>query len=397
MPYSLGLTLYALAGRPTVTVATERPARPPGRLVWLHAPDEEQASVMAELARHLIDEDGVAVVMTTPVVLPGPGERIDQIAPADHLRDVQDFLNHWRPEVVVFSDGELRPAAIHECAQRKLPLLFVNARSPHLMAGREGWYPGLIKAAVQQFAHILVLDDAAARAFRKAGAEPGQLHVTGRLEEASAVLPFVESDRAALARLMATRPIWLAADVASAEMAHVISAHRQALQLAHRLLLILVPQDADSALALVQRLEQEEDWRVALRQSERDPDSEIEVLVADASEYGLWYRLAPVTFLGGSLDGSGCARNPMEPAALGSAVLYGPRPGIYGQACGRLGAARAARMVGSGDDLAEALGDLLSPDRAARQASSAWTIASEGADATELAMTLIRAIMDGAA
>jgi 3-deoxy-D-manno-octulosonic-acid transferase len=53
-------------------------------------------------------------------------------------------------------------------------------------------------------------------------------------------------------------------------------------------------------------------------------------------------------------------------------------------------------MVDSGGDLAEALGDLLSPDRAARQAHAAWTIASEGAEVTDTVMSLIRAIMDGA-
>jgi 3-deoxy-D-manno-octulosonic-acid transferase len=102
-----------------------------------------------------------------------------------------------------------------------------------------------------------------------------------------------------------------------------------------------------------------------------------------------------VTFLGGSLAGSGCARNPLEPAALGSAILYGPRPGQYGTIFGRLGAARAARAVGSANDLAEALGDLLSPDRAARLAQAAWAVASDGAEVTEKVLTLIRRIMDG--
>jgi 3-deoxy-D-manno-octulosonic-acid transferase len=147
---------------------------------------------------------------------------------------------------------------------------------------------------------------------------------------------------------------------------------------------------------LAEELEAIEGWGVALRRADQYPDAETEVYIADSSEYGLWYRLAPVTFLGASLEGEGCARNPMEPAALGSAILYGPKPGPFGAAFGRLGAARAARMVGSGADLALALGDLLSPDRAARQARAAWIIATEGTEATEQAVGAIRAIMDGA-
>ena len=394
MPYSLGLTLYNLAGRPgPADAATQRPDRPRGRLVWLHAPGEAAMAVLQELARHLYDEDGVQSVLTCdtrPGAAPG---LIAQAPPPDTSRAAQEFLDHWRPELAIFAEGELLPATLHECAQRKLPLMMVGARAPRLLPGREGWFPGLVKSALHSFRHILVLDDTAARAFRKAGADPSQIAVTGRMEEASAALPHVESDRAALAAVLATRPVWLAADVAPAELPHVIAAHAQALQLAHRLLLILVPQDAASAPALAEKLEADQDWRVALRRADQDPDPETEVYIADASEYGLWYRLAPVTFLGGSLEGQGCARDPMEPAALGSAILYGPRAGAFGQACGRLGAARAARMVASGHDLAEALGDLLSPDRAARQAAAAWAIASDGTEVTEQVMDLIRKIM----
>jgi 3-deoxy-D-manno-octulosonic-acid transferase len=102
-----------------------------------------------------------------------------------------------------------------------------------------------------------------------------------------------------------------------------------------------------------------------------------------------------VTYLGGSLSGEGAKRDPMEAAALGSAILHGPRVGAYATAFGRLGAARAARAVATAADLAEALGDLLSPDRAARLAGAAWAVASEGAEVTEQVLDLIRRVTDG--
>ena len=394
MATSLGLTLYNLSGRHGPHLPVHAPARPRGALVWLHAPGELALPTMTELARHLTDDDGLQVLLTCPHLPPEPDRPLHQPPPADYPRAVQDFLDHWRPELVVFAEGELRPAMIHACGQRKIPLLMVGASAPVLPPGREGWYPGLIRTCLQAFAQIMVVDEAAARNFRRAGAEPGQIRIAGRLVEPSAALPYVESDRAALAQMIATRPVWLAADVAPDEMRDVIAAHRTALQLAHRLLLILVPRNAAAVPMLAEALESIEGWGVALRRSEQDPDAETQVYIVDSSEYGLWYRLAPVTFLGGSLEGEGCARNPMEPAALGSAILHGPRPGPYGLPFARLG---AARMVGSGADLATALGDLLSPDRAARQARAAWTIATEGAEATDLAVKAIRAVMDGVA
>lgn len=397
MAYSIGLTLYNLAARPPAEPRLDMEPRPPGSLVWLHSPGRDGLAPLVELARRLIEDDGVTVLLTLPVTVPAPAtEAIIEVPPADFPRQVQEFLDHWKPDLVIFSEGELRPALLHEAAQRSLPMLMIEGRAPHLMPGREGWFPGLVKASVARFRHVLTVDDAAARAFRRAGADPERLQIVGRMEESSCALPYVESDRATLAKTLSTRPVWLAAEVVEAEEASVIAAHREVLKLAHRLLLILAPQDPSRALALAQRLEAQEGWRVACRRSDQEPDTETEVYIVEgAADYGLWYRLAPVSFLGGSLEGTGCLRNPMEAAAMGSAILYGPRSGDYGAAYGRLGAARAARMVGSGADLALALGDLLAPDRAARQAQSAWTISSDGAEVTARVMNMIRAILDG--
>ena len=395
MAASFGLSLYNIAAGRKPAVAEAWPKRPGGRMVWLHTPDGGPLSAMLELARHLIEEDGFDVVLTTPHAVDRPTEALVTAPPPDHPQAVQAFLAHWRPEVAVFSDGELRPAALQDCMARHLPVLMVDARAPALMKDRAGWYPGLIGQSLAAFHQILALNDEAAKALRRAGADPARITVAGRMEEASAALPHVEADRAALANVLATRPVWLAAGVAPEEEAAVIAAHREVLRLAHRLLLILVPQDPGRAADLAQRIEDQEGWRVALRRAEQEPDTETEVYVAEDGEYGLWYRLAPVTFMGGSLDGTGCLRDPMEPAALGSAILCGPRPGNFGLAYGRLAAARAARMVGSGGDLSLALGDFLAPDRAARQAQAAWTIASDGADVTQRVIGMIRSLMDG--
>ncbi len=137
---------------------------------------------------------------------------------------------------------------------------------------------------------------------------------------------------------------------------------------------------------------------VAERSREEEPEADVEIfLVENPADYGLWYRLAPVTFLGGTLAGRGPVRNPMEAAVLGSAILHGPKTGQSGPVFGRLGAARATRAVASTTDLGEALSDLLSPDRAARLAQAAWTVASDGAEVTDMVLQRIRAIMDGEA
>ncbi len=393
MALKLGLTLYSLGHRREAGKDIPRPPRPAGRLAWLHAPDAVSARSLRELARRLIADDGIAVLFTCPEPLPDTPGALTQPPPPDSPAEARAFLDHWRPEIGVFSEGELRPALIEAAAARALPLVMADARAPRLPREREGWFPGLVRGALSAFDWIGALDETAARTFRRAGAPT--VAVAGRMEEPSAALPCIEAERAALAQTFATRPVWFAAALPEAEEDAVITAQRTALRQSHRLLLIVLPEKPDRAAPLSDRAEAE-GWAVAHRAQDQEPEPETEVFIVDsAAEIGLWYRLAPITFFGGSLSGAGALRDPMEAAALGSAILHGPRAGDHGAAFGRLGAARAARAVSSATDLAEALGDLLSPDRTARLAQAAWAVASDGAEATEALLARIRHLTDG--
>jgi 3-deoxy-D-manno-octulosonic-acid transferase len=255
-----------------------------------------------------------------------------------------------------------------------------------------------MRSALGRFSNVYAVDEASARAFRKAGAALTAVAVTGRMEEECAVLPCLEAERSALAKLLAARPVWFAAGLPEAEEAAVLHAHRVALQQSHRLLLILLPENADRPEPLAHQLEEGDDWSVARRANDEEPEAGVEIFIVDnPAEYGLWYRLAPISFLGGSLTGRGPTRSPMEAAALGSAIIHGPKTDPYGSIFSRLGAARATRAVASPGDLADALGDLLFPDRAARLAQAAWAVESDGAEVSDRILNRIRVLIDGEA
>lgn len=396
MALKLGLTLYSLGQRREAGAEALLPPRPPGRLIWGHASSGPMARGLLQMANRLVEEDGVSLVITCPDPLPIIDGVIHQAPPLDTPSATRAFFDHWKPELALFTGGELRPAAIREGRARGVPFLMADVRKPSLPKDREGWFPGLIKGALAEFSFIGAMDEAAARELRRAGAPAEVLFTTGRLEEPSAAHPCNEAERGSLAQSFASRPVWFAASLPKAEVDAVFTAHRIALGQAHRLLLILLPEDQASAAALSARAA-EEGWAIAQRAREEEPEPDTEVFLVDhPAEIGLWYRLSPITFLGGSLSGTGALRDPMEAAALGSAILHGPRAGEFGPTFGRLGAARAARAVSSARDLAEALGDLLAPDRAARLAQSAWSVASEGVEVTDALLERIRRLTAGA-
>jgi 3-deoxy-D-manno-octulosonic-acid transferase len=392
--YSIGLTLYNLSQRQT-THDVSYPPRPAGRLIWLHAPTSDAQTHLAELARRLVDEDGLEVLITGP----DPVDKRDGLAwmlpPADVPGDIAKFIDHWRPEIMAFSGGELRPALVIEAHHRKIPLIMIDACAPYLMRGRDGWYPGLTRNVLSLFSHIFARDEEAARSYRKAGGALSAVAVTGRLEEPSAALPCLEAERETLAKLLLTRPVWFAVALPEAEEDAVIAAHKLAIGMAHKSLLIVSPADVERAAPLTDKMTAA-GLSVAVRTNDDEPDPETEVYVIEGdSELGLWYRLAPITYLGGSLSASGCLRNPLEAAALGSAILHGPHPGMFDTAFAQLAAARATRLVGAERNLAEAVSDVLAPDKAARLAQAAWTVASDGAEVTETIIATIRTLTDG--
>ena len=393
MTYSLGLTLYNLRAPAPVGPVPQRAARPAGRLVWLHAPGLDAQRPLIALARRLLAEAGVSVLLTAQDRLPDalPRGVLSDTPPPDTPLESRAFLDHWLPGAGVIAEGELRPALIHAALERGIPMMIVEGREPFVMRGREGWWPGLVRGLLAEFRQVLVIDEPAARAFRRAGAVSARVFAAGRMELPSAALPCTEAERAALSRALASRPVWLAAGLPAPEEAIVIAAHRALLRLSHRLLLIVVPEDPDRAGPLAERMSQVEGWTVARRGAEEEPDDDTHVYIADnAAEYGLWYRLAPVTYLGGSLSAPGCRISPLAPAALGSALVHGPRTGTWGTVIGRLAAAQAAALVGSAADLAATMAELLAPDRAARLAQAAWMVTSEGAEVTDRVLALLR-------
>ena len=401
---SLWIYNWAAARRwPAAADPAGWPARPAGPLIWLHGVDAARLGVVAALIRALrATRPALSVLMTSgstalpeDAALP-PRCRLGP-APADTPAQVSAFLDHWRPDLAAFLPDRLMPAAIAAAARRGVPLTLIDASLPLGLPRPARGLLGLKRALLGLFDRVLAQDDVAARRLRRRGAPTARIAVAGALQDTPAVLPCNEAERDAMGQTLATRLLWLAAGVPDAEEAALIAAHRAALGLSHRLLMIWVPEDPASGPDLAARLAGE-GFDVSLCSREEEPDEEDHVYVADTEgELGLWYRLAPVTFLGGSLSGGGARRHPFEPAALGSAVLHGPLVGPHGPALARLDAGRAARLVRNPAELCDAIGDLRAPDRAAQMAHNAWAIASDGAEATERVARHLIEVLDAAA
>lgn len=409
MGNSLGMSLYLFAagrasGRAAAAEGGALPPPPRGMpRIWLHAPQAgECVAVMAALACRLrAARRGLGLILTHPEgAAPAPGRvpaecLVHPALPQDPAQ-AQAAMAAWAPGALVLGDGPLPPALVHAAETAGVPGILVNATRPRVDPEWSG-VPGLQRALLKRLRRILARDGAAARAFRKAGAPPWRIEEAGEMAVDAGALPHNVAERDALARRIGTRPLWLAMAVPEAEEETVLAAHAAAQRLAHRLLLVLVPADPARGPALAEAVHAA-GLGCARRTDDDEPSDDDQVYIADTEgEEGLWYRLAPVSFFGGTLAPGGAdSRDPMEAAALGSAVVHGPATATHAESYARLARARADWQVSGTEALAEAVLALIAPERTAQMARAGWAVATEGAEVTDRVVELLLATLDEA-
>jgi len=399
MSRSLGLSAWLALRRGAVGQMPQfnPPLRPDGPLVWLHQPDPGRIGVVAALAEALdCMGDGPSLMATLPpdtVLPPAPPGVMLHHAPPEMTQSVRAFLGHWRPDLLLWLGGGLRPVLLAATDQIGLPRLMADAGLAPLIDAGARWVPGLARPLLDGFDHVIATDTDAALRLRRAGMPADRIEVAGSLAPMPMVLACNERDRRDLTQILGPRPSWLVADAVALELPAIVAAHRLAMGRAHRLLLIVVPRDPAEGPALAAGL-RDAGFAVACRSDGADPGDATEVYLADQrGEMGLWYRLSPISFLGGTLSGPG-GRHPFEAAALGSAVLHGKIIQPHHDAYRQLTQVGAARAVTGATDLGQAVEMLLQPDRAAAMAHAAWNVTTAGADVDNRVADLVRARLD---
>ncbi|WP_322895050.1 MULTISPECIES: 3-deoxy-D-manno-octulosonic acid transferase [unclassified Yoonia] len=365
-----------------------QPDRPQGAIIWARCSLPEQLTAVETLQRKLAeDADAIQIIATVPVWDDSlTGRAFPEPRGKDNIRA---FIAHWQPMMAIWVQGDLDLVLLDGMRAAALPCILVDANGKGLDQVPGGWVPGAIRSLLSQFQSILAIDQPAVRRLVGAGAPQSRVVVTGPMEDCGQVLSCDEEDRRVLSAAIGTRPVWLAAAATLNDTMALSLAHQVASRRAHRLLLVVVPDRPENAGPIADDIRRF-GFHVALRSQSPEPDEPIQVFVIDTDDdLGLWYRIAPVTYLGGTLHGGGC-RDPFEPASLGSAVLYGPYVAPFQRHAARLTEAKASRLIRTDDQLGATVEALLAPDKTAEMAHAAWDVTSRGADVTNRIVTLIR-------
>lgn len=300
--------------------------RPEGTLIWLHGASVGESLAALPLIDALIGREGRHVLVTSGTLTSAqvlrtrlPPGVLHQFAAVDTPSSIARFLDHWRPQIALFIDSEIWPNTLIEAKRRNIPLALVNGR----MSERsfKGWYRARRSAAVLMNAYdlCLVQDARTAERLRLLGAT--RVQITGSLKADASPLPADPAALDDLRRAIMDRPVFLAAQTHPGEEAMILAVHDRLRRSYPRLLTIIAPRHPERGEELVVQ----SGPRSAVRRAQGQlPGSDTAIYIADTmGELGLFYRVAHLAFVGGSLVPHG-GQNPLEPARLRCPVLAGP-------------------------------------------------------------------------
>lgn len=344
-------------------------SRPLGPLVWIHAASVgESLSVLPLINRLLTDDPGLNVLVTTGTVTSAammakrlPGRAFHQFAPVDRMDCVARFLAHWRPDLALWVESEFWPNMLTEAKRIGIKLILVNGRISPRAFSRWRLLPMVIRPLLDCFDLCLAQSEAEAGRLRALGAK--RVAAPGNIKFAAEPLPFDAAELGRLRTLLGSRPRWLAASTHEGEEEIAGRIHKRLAHGRRDLLTVIVPRHPARGRAIAHKL-RTMGAEVALRSDGESPIAASCIYVADSmGELGLFYRLCPVSFIGGSLVPHG-GHNPIEPAQLASAILHGPHMHNFEHIVHELARAGGAVEVQDEAGLETAVGGLLSDEGA---------------------------------
>jgi len=293
--------------------------------LWVHA-----VSVGETLAsRPVIDEvlrrrPGTSIVFTTTTITgQAQARRLFPQAtityfPFDFSASVKRFLDHHRPRLFAAMETEIWPNVTRLSRARGLRLMLANGRLSDRSFPRYRALRPLVKRVLRDYDRVLVRDESDRRRFIDIGAPASAVETTGNVKFDFAPDENPLAIAVELQQLIAGRPVLVLGSTREGEDEAIIPELQKLIEKKNAFV-IIAPRKPERFEVVASLLKLPFVRRTAI--GER-PTGNI-LLLDTVGELTRIYRYATVAFVGGSLVPTG-GHNPIEPAAAGVPVCFGP-------------------------------------------------------------------------
>jgi 3-deoxy-D-manno-octulosonic-acid transferase len=376
------------------------PRRPGVRRIWLQAVSVGEMLAVGPLLAALKKDASVEVYLTTTT---STGYQLARERYAALVAAVGYFPFDWwpfsarawrriRPDLAIIMEGERWPEHLHQAARRGVPVLGINARLSDRSFRRMSKVRGLVPALFGGITCSLAVSPEDEARLRALGFPPARLRVLGNMKLDLTIPPLTVPQKSELRRALGLGEglVLLGSSTWDGEELALVQALKAARSRGLKVSLLLVPRHAERRDGVAAALAKT-GLRFHLR-SHGAASREVDVAVGDTTgELRDFAQLADLVFCGKSLPPHEGGQSPIEAAALGKPLLFGPRMTNFREIVRALRACGGAREVLNGSELITACVELLEdPAQRARMSAAEFAWHAHNRGAIERTLTVIR-------
>lgn len=345
--------------------AEKIPARGSGRRFWLHALSVGEVTSAVPLVaglRRAYPDSIIVVSVTTATGRKVADALLDGIAdhivdgPIDLLPVVHRFIRRITPDLFILVETDFWPNLLLSLQKRGVPTLLVNGRISLRSMKRYLRMRFFFRSMFQSFSRLSMQTARDRDNMLQFGVPQERLPILGNLKFATRTVPGA-CTMPDIGRLLPPRRLmFLAGSTHPDEERILMKCYIEARKLHPELYLMIAPRDPGRSHE-IQEIAAQHNLTVLLR-SAGDYGPADMFLIDSIGELLEFYSKADIAFVGGSLVPKG-GHNPIEPAAMGIPVLFGPDMTDFSEIADSLVAAGGALRVEGLRELTERLIHLL--------------------------------------
>ncbi len=374
-------------------------------VIWLHAVSVGEVGVCLQLLRALEPSLPAFQFVVSTTTSTGMGELRRRLPP--HIQSfyyptdlsgvVCRALNTVQPRAIILVEAELWPNLLWQAQDRGIPLFLVNARLSERSFLRYKRFSFLFRPIFSQFRAVGCTQQSDAERLLALGFPAAAVRTVGNMKfDAAQPDQRPGLDVPALLRQISVNTnakLLVAGSTHAGEEAILADMLPRLRRRFPDLFLILVPRHFERAKEAGQELATRGIpfvYRSDISGDKPIAPSQLECLLVNSTgELRFFYEQAALVFVGKSLTAEG-GQNPIEPAALGKAMVFGPNMQNFKAIVASFLAEQAAIQVPDATALEQAIADLLADEqRRAELGARALQVVRRNLGATARTVQLI--------
>lgn len=379
--------------------------------IWIQAVSVGEVLVIGPIIERLSQRGDLEIILTTTTTT---AYKIAKERYADSLLKVAFFpLDFWLfsawawaridPDLLIHMEGDLWPEHFHQASLRKVPIVLINARLSDRSFKRYCRVKYLAPFLLKKLSAISASNEADYKRFIHLGASSDIMSCTGNLKFDVTLTYLSEEEKRILKAELgfakrageSREPIIiLGSSTWPGEEAFLIRVLKEAHAAGIACRLLIVPRHAERRAELRGVCESSKKTFHFRTDAQQAPES-VDIYVADTmGELSRLTQVGDVAFIGKSFPPIKGGQSPIEAAANGLPIVYGPDMSNFKQMCISLETCGAAKRVHTYEEGELVLLSLLKdPQKRAQMAEAAHLWHKENQGATEHTLKVIEAFI----